>query len=116
MLIDKYLEDLKSKDYCQNCRRHKLTDNVVAKGDVVAFHYCASCNFQYRETEDSKKFYDKKNEDKTPAADQPWGGGGLVLVVMLLTILIIQVYSRQEQTETVQPVGQMIEVRSRLRG
>lgn len=113
MLVDKYLEDLKSKDYCQNCRLHKLTDNVVAKGDVVAFHHCVSCNFQYRETEDSKKFYDKKNGDKTPADDQPWGSGSFVLVAMLLTILIIQVYNRQEQTETVQPVGQ-IELRSHL--
>ncbi len=111
MLVDKYLEDLRSKGYCRNCRTHKLTDNVVAKDEVVAFHHCINCGFQYRDTEDSKKFYDDKYDNKTPADDQPWGQGSFVLILMLITIVVIQVANRQEQTETVQPVGQIEQLR-----
>jgi len=94
------LIELKSKEACPACGKHKLFTNDSKKNDDVVHWQCLNCNHTFFEGADEKK--DNKKKD-----DSAFGSASAIITMLVATILILMfAQTRQNNQEPVQPAAQ----------
>ena len=101
-MTSKLLPELKSKEACPRCEKHKLFTNDSEKEDSVIHYHCLACNFEYDETSDSKAY--KKRKAKEKKKDEPSSFLGLAIFVLMMFVILTITVDQERKRDATQPL------------
>ncbi|MGB3296976.1 MAG: hypothetical protein WBA76_01810 [Phormidesmis sp.] len=99
-MLDTTVKDFKSKATCPRCSERKLDTNDSEKIDIVIYHHCLSCGFEFSENEQQREY--RKDKEKKDSSDSPWNAGIWLAIAMIATILTVGL-SENNNANNVEP-------------